>query len=296
MDRGDANAVAGPVSGRATGSFTCATGQPDLVFGQAQHREERTVKITKVSEADFKKRILDCGNGPLENLSEPRLIAPRGRSRKERGGREMMGRWMTGAGLDIDKLGQSLHEAREKEFGRLVEAHKRDTLWQAAKLRNKLPSGRRGQVKAFSTSRRSRTSSQAVRHSPQHTVPDLSNPPLELDPGGAIRYWAKFKYKTSEYRGTQKVSFYFYWANSLTTSRVVINATTFMSTSGHLKAHAPWTFGVNTSKVDVRTRFGVVVRRPARSKSCRIRRARICGDARPRQYNHGGDTNSASCS
>jgi hypothetical protein len=59
--------------------------------------------------------------------------------------------------------------------------------------------------------------------------------------------WAKFDFKTSQTLD-QKVGFYFYWANPYG-DYAVINAATFMSASGHLRAHAPWGLSVNTSSV-----------------------------------------------
>lgn len=67
---------------------------------------------------------------------------------------------------------------------------------------------------------------------------------------------AKFKFKTSRGRGTQKIGFYFFWTNS-SGSYAVINANTFLSATGHLKAHAPWTFGVNTSHIEASARLGL---------------------------------------
>lgn len=68
--------------------------------------------------------------------------------------------------------------------------------------------------------------------------------------------WAKFRFKTSKRRGAQKLGFYFAWTNP-SSSFAVIDATTFLSASGHLKAHAPWTFGVNTSRVEATALFGL---------------------------------------
>src|SRR3954447_26012941 len=108
----------------------------DLQEGRAQSRGGRMAKIKKVSEADLKKRILAVEADRLKNPSELRPDhAARSRLEKSRAAAEkMMAHWMTGAGLDIDKL-RSAHEAREAELGRLVEAHRRDALGQAAKLR-----------------------------------------------------------------------------------------------------------------------------------------------------------------
>jgi hypothetical protein len=44
------------------------------------------------------------------------------------------------------------------------------------------------------------------------------------------------------------VGFYFYWVNPYQ-DYAVINAATFMSATGHLRAHAPWGLGVNDAGV-----------------------------------------------
>ena len=215
-------------------------------------------KIAKVSEGDLKERILAVEAERLKNAPELRPDrGARSRLQKSRASTEkMMSRWMTGAGLDIDKL-RSTHEARESELGRLVEAHKRGALAQAAKLRNKLHPGVAGQVKALSALAKKTD----FFPNPTFTLdtPFLiwSNPLIDVESQAApFDSWAKFKYKTSQYQGTQKVSFYFYWPNPFS-DFAVINATTFVSASGHLKSHAPWGFWVNTSWVAAYARLGL---------------------------------------
>lgn len=215
-------------------------------------------KIAGVSEADLRKRILAVEAERLKTPPELRPDRPaRSPLRKHRASAEkMVGRWMTGAGLDLDKL-RAVHEARETELERLVEAHKRDALRQAAKLRSRLHPDIGLQVKALSELAKKRD----FFPNPTFTLdtPFLiwSNPLLELDSQAApFDSWARFNHKTSQYRGTQKVSFYFYWPNPFA-DFAVINATTFMSASGHLKSHAPWGFWVNTSWVHAAARFGL---------------------------------------
>lgn len=254
-------------------------------------------KMTKVSEADLKKRILAVEADRLKNPLELRPDRA-ARSKLEKGravAGKMMERWMTGAGFDIDKL-RSTHEARETELERLVEAHKRDALRQAAKLRNKLHPGVAGQVKAFSDLAKK----QDFFPHPTFTLstPFLiwSNPQLDLDSqAAAFDSWAKFKHKTSQYQGTQKVSFYFYWANPFN-DFAVINATTFMSASGHLKAHAPWTFGVNTSEVDSYARFGLWFGVPREVNPVGYEEQWLAGTRAFGSTTTGGDTNSAGVS
>jgi len=93
-----------------------------------------------------------------------------------------------------------------------------------------------------------------------------SIPLINISDSAAVPFgsFAKFKLSTSQ-SGTQKVGFYFYWVNPFEDS-AVINAATFMSATGHLKAHAPWTlFGQNESVVQ--------------ATSCSI-----CGSAGPVPY------------
>jgi hypothetical protein len=68
--------------------------------------------------------------------------------------------------------------------------------------------------------------------------------------------WAKFKFKTSASGGTQKISFYFYWANPFH-DYAVINAATFLSSTGHLRSHASWGWSVNSAEVLAWARFGI---------------------------------------
>jgi hypothetical protein len=76
-----------------------------------------------------------------------------------------------------------------------------------------------------------------------------SIPLIDIADSAAVPFgsWAKFDFKSSQ-SGTQKVGFYFYWPNPYG-DYAVINAATFMSATGHLRSHAPWGLGKNTSEV-----------------------------------------------
>jgi len=254
-------------------------------------------KITKVSETDLKKRILAV---EADRLKNPLKLRPdrAARSKLEKShaaAGKIMGRWMTGAGFDIDKL-RNTHEAREAELKRLVEAHKRDALRQAAKLRNKLHPGVAGQVKAFSNLAKKRDFFPHPTFTLDTPFLIWSNPQLDLDSQAApFDSWARFKYTTSQYQGTQKVSFYFYWASPFN-DFAVINATTFMSALGHLKAHAPWTFVVNTSKVDAYARFGLWLGVPREVNPVGYEEQWLAGTRALGSTTTGGDTNSTSVS
>jgi hypothetical protein len=192
-------------------------------------------KIAKVSEAELRKRILAV---EAQQARDSPVLRPdraaRSRLQKARASTEkVMARWMSAGGLDPDKL-RTTHEARASEVARLVDAHKRDALARAAKLRNKLHPGVAAQVKALAAA----ASKADLFPNPTFTLdtPFLiwSNPLIDLQSQAApFASFAKFNHKTSQYRGTRKVSFYFYWANPFS-DFAVINATTFMSASGHL--------------------------------------------------------------
>lgn len=214
-------------------------------------------KRSIVPEADLKKRILAVEAERLKQPGEMRSTrAAQASLRKSRAAAEkVVSRWMTSSGVDTKSL-RSIHEAREGELERLAEAGKRDALAQAAKLRNKLHPGVAGQVKALAGLAK-RSSDFFARTTFTLDTPFLvwSNPLMDLDSQAApFDSWAKFKLQTSQYQGTQKVSFYFYWVNSFG-DYAVIDATTFMSATGQLKAHAPWGFWPNTSRIEAYARF-----------------------------------------
>lgn len=254
-------------------------------------------KISKVTEADLRKRILAVEAQQLK--SAPALQpdrAARSRLQKSRAATgKLMSRWMTGGGVDIDKL-RSTHEARESELARLVDAHKRDALAQAAKLRNKLHPGVAGQVKALAAA----ASRKDFFPNPTFTLdtPFLiwTNPLMDLESDAApFASFAKFRYRTSQYRGTQKVSFYFYWPNPFS-DFAVINATTFMSASGHLKSHAPWGFWVNTSWVNAYARLGLWFGVPREVNPVGYTQQWLAATGAYGSATTGGDTNSTGVS
>ena len=254
-------------------------------------------KITKVSEADLRKRILAVEADRLKNPAQLRRDgAARSRLQKRRASTErVVSRWMTSAGLDLDKL-RITHEAREAELERIVEAHRKDALGQAAKLRHGLHPGVAGQVKALAELAGRRD----FFPNPTFTLdmPFLiwSNPLIDVESQAApFDSLAKFKYKTSQYQGTQKVSFYFYWPNPFS-DFAVINATTFMSASGHLRSHAPWGFWVNTSWVNAYARFGLWFGVPAEVNPIGYESQWLGATGAYGSATTGGDTNSTGVS
>lgn len=170
---------------------------------------------------------------------------------------EQMGtEWMRTSGLNLAKL-QAEHKKRETELERLVAKHKTDALRLAGRQKNKLAAEIAGQSKAL----HALASKADFFPHPSFSLatPFLiwATPSLQLDSTIApFDSRAKFKLKTSASQGRQKVSFYFYWPNPFS-DFAVINATTFMSASGHLKSHASWGATVNTAEVSAFARFGI---------------------------------------
>src|SRR5688572_13485619 len=121
----------------------------DCVYSiRRNHSGGRMAKIAKVSEADLRKRILAV---EAQQLKTSAVLQPdraaRSRLQKSRAAAgKMMSRWMTGGGVEIDKL-RSTHEARESELARLVDAHKRDALAQAAKRSEERRVGKEGRCR-----------------------------------------------------------------------------------------------------------------------------------------------------
>lgn len=164
-------------------------------------------------------------------------------------------RFLKDTGIDAAKL-HAIVAKREVEQTRIIEKHKADALKRAARQQKTLRATLIAQSEALAQS-------VAGDFFPYPSfsldTPFLiwSTPLLDID-SAAIPFgsWAKFRLATSQYQGVQKVGFYFYWANPFQ-DYAVINAATFMSANGHLRAHAPWTIGVNTSQVLVSAQLGL---------------------------------------
>jgi hypothetical protein len=207
--------------------------------------------MKNISEAALKRAILAV---EAERLRNPPAFRPdrRQRAALQKGRRkseEMISVFLSGAGLDLEKF-QVLQEQRSVELERMVGQHKTDAV-QRAKQKDTLPSSITAQAKALGDL----ASRNDVFPYPSFTLdtPFLiwSIPLQNIADSAALPFgsWARFKFATSQYRGPQKFGFYFYWLNSYS-DYAVINAATFISATGHLKSHAPWGWGVNTSWVE----------------------------------------------
>jgi hypothetical protein len=207
--------------------------------------------MKKISEAALKKAILAV---EAERLKNPPAFRPdraqRATLQKSRRGLDkIVSGFLKDAGLDIKKF-QALQERRSVELERMVAKHKAAALRRASRQKDTLQSSIVEQTKVL----QDLASRKDFFPYPTFTLdkPFLiwSIPLQEISDSAAVPFgsFAKFKYATSKYRGPQKFGFYFYWVNSYN-DYAVINAATFMSATGHLKSHAPWTIGVNTSWV-----------------------------------------------
>jgi hypothetical protein len=215
-------------------------------------QEDRMKK--KISKAELKKAILAV---EAERLKHPATFRPDRAQRatlqkSRRASEKMVSGFLREAGLDIKKF-QALQEQRSVELERMVAKHKSDALRRASRQRDTLYSSIVGQSKVL------RDLTSRNDFFPYLTF-SLDTPfliwaiPLgaDISDSAAVPFgsWVKFKFSTSQYQGTQKVGFYFYWVNPFKDS-AVINAATFMSATGHLKSHAPWTpLDMNVSWVE----------------------------------------------
>lgn len=206
--------------------------------------------MKKLSAAELKKAILAV---EAERSKYPAEFRPdraqRASLRKSRQASEkMVSGFLKQAGLDLGKL-RTLREQRSAELERMVAQHKKQALRLASQRKDTLYSS----VAARSKALRDLAAREDFFPHPTFTLdtPFLiwSIPLLEISDSAAVPFgsWAKFKLSTSQ-SGTQKVGFYFYWVNPFAED-AVINVATFLSATGHLKAHAPWTFWANSSRV-----------------------------------------------
>ena len=206
--------------------------------------------MKKISTAELKKAILAV---EAERAKHPVPFRPdRAQRAALQKSRQVSDKMVSGflkeAGLDLKKF-QALQEQRSVELERMVAQHKADALRLAKQRKGTLHSSIVAQSKAL----RDLGARSDFFPYPTFTLdtPFLiwTIPLADIADSAAVPFgsWAKFDFKTSNSL-TQKVGFYFYWANPYT-DYAVINAATFMSATGHLRAHAPWTVGVNTSEV-----------------------------------------------
>lgn len=206
--------------------------------------------MKKISTAELKKAILAV---EAERAKHPAPFRPdraqRAALQKSRQASDkMVSGFLKEAGLDLKKF-QALQEQRSVELERMVAQHKADAL--------KLASQRKG-TRFSSIAAQSKALGDLGARSDFFPYPTFTLdtpfliwtiPLADIADSAAVPFgsWAKFDFKTSQTLD-QKVGFYFYWANPYG-DYAVINAATFMSASGHLRAHAPWGLGVNSSEV-----------------------------------------------
>jgi hypothetical protein len=206
--------------------------------------------LKEISEAALKKAILAV---EAERSKHPGAFRPDRDQRatlqkSRRASEKMVSGFLKEAGLDLKKF-QALQEQRSVERERMVAKHKDKALRRAARQKDALQSSIAGQGKAL----RDLAARSDFFPYPTFTLdkPFLiwSIPLADVSASAAVPFgsWAKFRFSTSQ-SVIQKVGFYFYWVNHFK-DYAVINAATFMSATGHLRSHAPWTFGVNTSAV-----------------------------------------------
>jgi hypothetical protein len=220
-----------------------------------------------ISETALKKAIIAA---EAERAKHPVALRPDRaeltRLRKARQASEkMVGEFVAQAGLDMKQF-RAVQEQRSAEIDRLVQRQKADALERASRAQDTLHSGIFDQSNALAEL----GARDGFFPHPSFTLErpfliwatplqpiESSETSFSMESSVAsFGSWAKFKFATSDYEGSQKVSFYFYWRNPFS-DYAVINAATFISATGHLRSHAPWTIGVNTSWVRAWGMFGL---------------------------------------
>jgi len=214
--------------------------------------------MKEISTAELKKAILAV---EAERAKHPAPFRPDRAQRaalkkNSQASDKMVSAFLKEAGLDLKKF-QALQEQRGAELERMVAQHKADAL--------KLASQRKG-TRFSSIAAQSKALGDLAARSDFFPNPTFTLdtpfliwtiPLADVADSAEVPFgsWAKFDFKTSDSL-VQKLGFYFYWANPYG-DYAVINAATFMSASGHLRAHAPWGLGVNTSEVDAYALFNL---------------------------------------
>ena len=214
--------------------------------------------MKNISTAELKKAILAV---EAERTKHPAPFRPDRAQRaalkkNSQASDKMVSAFLKEAGLDLKKF-QALQEQRGAELERMVAQHKADAL--------KLASQRKG-TRFSSIAAQSKALGDLAARSDFFPYPTFTLdtpfliwtiPLADVADSAEVPFgsWAKFDFKTSDSL-VQKLGFYFYWANPYG-DYAVINAATFMSASGHLRAHAPWGLGVNTSEVDAYALFNL---------------------------------------
>lgn len=214
----------------------------------------RTISTTQLEEA-----ILAVEAERVERPPQARPDPAR-RARLDRGRRaseEMLSGFLRDAGLDLTKF-QALQEQRGVELEQMVAEHKAAALQRAAEQKDTLYSSIAEQSRAL----RDLASRPDFFPHPSFTLdtPFLiwTIPLADIGDSAAVPFgsWAKWKFSTSQYQGTQKLGFYFYWPNPFR-DYAVINAASFLSAAGHLRSHAPFGLPLNSSYVEAYALFNL---------------------------------------
>jgi hypothetical protein len=204
----------------------------------------------RISTEELKKAILAV---EAERLKHPARFRPDRAQRatllkRRKESEKAYSAFLTKAGLDLKKFG-ALQQKRSAELERMVAKHKADSLKVAAARKDTLDSSIAAQSKALS--RLTVEGGFQLFQSFTLDTPFLiwSNPLIDVS-SAAVPFgsWAKFKFKTSQ-SVIQNVGFYFYWPNPYK-DYAVINVATFMSATGYLRVHAPWTFFGAVNSID----------------------------------------------
>ncbi|MCC7367817.1 MAG: hypothetical protein IT306_05315 [Chloroflexi bacterium] len=207
--------------------------------------------MKRISESALKQGIVAV---EAERLKHPPTFQPDEQqlaalAESRRRSEAMVSTFLQDAGLDVTKL-QAVQEPRSADLARMVEQQKIEAVQRAATHKDTLHASVAAQARAL----RDLASRDRFFPFPSFSLdtPFLiwSIPLQEISTATTAPFgsFAKFKFATSKRRGPQKFGFYFSWVNS-SSDYAVINATTFMSAIGHLKAHAPWAFATNISSV-----------------------------------------------
>ena len=211
-----------------------------------------------ISEAALRKAIVAV---EAERAKHPVALRPdraelAGLRNSRRGSEKMLAGFLTQAELDMKQF-RALQEKRSAQFERAVNRQKADALERASRTKDTLHSSILDQSNALGGLGARGDFFPHPSFSLERPFLIWTTPLLSIDSSVAsFGSWAKFKFATSDYQGSQKVGFYYSWRNPFS-DYAVINAATFMSAIGHLRAHAPWTFGVNTNVVRAWALFGL---------------------------------------
>jgi hypothetical protein len=135
---------------------------------------------------------------------------------------------------------ETLQRQRSVELERVVKQHKADALRRASRQKDALDSSIRAQRKAL----QSLAAGDGLPFSPFVVLDTpyliVSTPPGSNSAAVPWGSWAKFDFKTSA-SGSELVNFFFVWENpNPVGDYTVLNAMTYMTATGYLKAHSPW--------------------------------------------------------